>query len=208
MYKCKVCGKEFELKAENKYLTEGIVGLAAVLFPVRRVVECFDCPHCGCQNSIQERFPEIKQPVEADLPECFKCYDETCNTCKECRLKKTCEEKSEKEETSEKLPNCFGDYDEDEGCEDCEWGSECFQKTYENSLDKRNTESTEDEESNADCILKEHSVSGCDSCVYEGECGEKAEKPKRPNCFGHYLNENCDGDDCEWVLECFVETPK
>lgn len=30
MYKCKVCGKEFELKAENKYLTEGVVGLALV----------------------------------------------------------------------------------------------------------------------------------------------------------------------------------
>lgn len=87
------------------------------------------------------------------------------------------------------------------------WRVSAFKKPTKTVLIKENTESTEDEESNADCILKEHSVSGCDSCVYEGECGEKAEKPKRPNCFGHYLNENCDGDDCEWDVECFEETP-
>lgn len=53
MLKCKVCGKEFELKKENMYLTDWIN-------PITRIVvlhECFDCPVCGCQNMVNSREP-------------------------------------------------------------------------------------------------------------------------------------------------------
>ena len=39
---CKVCGKQFDLIKENK----GINGIATGT----KKFECFDCPHCGCQN--------------------------------------------------------------------------------------------------------------------------------------------------------------
>ena len=49
MIKCKVCGKCFVLKRENKYLiTKNPVGFN-VLTTGDTVYECYDCPKCGCQ---------------------------------------------------------------------------------------------------------------------------------------------------------------
>lgn len=42
-YHCEVCGKHFELKDTAKYIVRPF--LAGKL-------ECFDCPHCGCQNIV------------------------------------------------------------------------------------------------------------------------------------------------------------
>jgi len=47
MIKCKVCGKRFVLKHENKYLiTKRGLSILAI---GDTVYECYDCPKCGCQ---------------------------------------------------------------------------------------------------------------------------------------------------------------
>jgi transcription elongation factor Elf1 len=49
---CKVCGKHFSAKKENKYEVTIIpVGLSALTEQVK-TYECFDCPKCGCQNIV------------------------------------------------------------------------------------------------------------------------------------------------------------
>lgn len=47
-HKCKVCGKEFELKKENKY----IATTTNFLINNSSLSEAFDCPFCGCQNIV------------------------------------------------------------------------------------------------------------------------------------------------------------
>lgn len=51
--KCKICGKEFRLNKENRYLVQN-VSLAGLLN--RNYHEAFDCPFCGCQNIVNERY--------------------------------------------------------------------------------------------------------------------------------------------------------
>lgn len=51
--KCGICGKEFELKKENKYIVQN-VSLTGMLN--RNYHEAFDCPYCGCQNVVNERY--------------------------------------------------------------------------------------------------------------------------------------------------------
>lgn len=58
--KCKVCGVEFALIAINHYVARDLGktgGLVASLGGSTEgmVYDAFDCPHCGCQNIIQER---------------------------------------------------------------------------------------------------------------------------------------------------------
>ena len=68
MRKCKVCGKRFRLKKENKYLVETVS--KSVIFQSheeKKVYECFDCPACGCQNMCNIReVPGTKS--DATLP--------------------------------------------------------------------------------------------------------------------------------------------
>lgn len=60
MFKCKICGKEFELKKENLQLIPDY-NLFNNLFigNTLRKNEAFDCPHCGCQNIVGERLEHI-----------------------------------------------------------------------------------------------------------------------------------------------------
>ena len=84
MYKCKICGNEFELKIEEHYVSrdpgEERLGFASLNAVVKenKLYDAFDCPYCGCQNIMQERKPlwtadeetpciELaKEPVEND----------------------------------------------------------------------------------------------------------------------------------------------
>lgn len=54
--KCKVCGKEFELLAENKK----IVKKNNIIVQNDYLLEAFDCPFCGCQNSVNIHYEEVK----------------------------------------------------------------------------------------------------------------------------------------------------
>jgi hypothetical protein len=53
MFECKVCGHEFELKKENRYLSTW----QNPIFGSFTLHECFDCPICGCQNIVSQREP-------------------------------------------------------------------------------------------------------------------------------------------------------
>lgn len=55
MKKCKVCGKLFRLNASRRYeVISYPVGLSC-LTQKAQTFECFDCPHCGCQNMVNIR---------------------------------------------------------------------------------------------------------------------------------------------------------
>lgn len=57
--KCNICGKRFDAKKENRYeIMKKAVGFN-ILYDRDKILECFDCPLCGCQNIVNER--EIKQ---------------------------------------------------------------------------------------------------------------------------------------------------
>lgn len=58
MTTCKVCGRDFPLIAEEHYVSKepGRQGFAAVAGgPAPVLWDSFDCPHCGCQNRMQQR---------------------------------------------------------------------------------------------------------------------------------------------------------
>ena len=57
--KCKICGKEFELKKENKYLATEKIAAFGTLSKIPKTFEAFDCPHCGCQNIVNIREKEV-----------------------------------------------------------------------------------------------------------------------------------------------------
>lgn len=51
---CKVCGKDFELIKDNKYIVQENKGISGIANGYKKF-ECFDCPHCGCQNIVNVR---------------------------------------------------------------------------------------------------------------------------------------------------------
>jgi len=55
--KCKVCGKDFLLKKENKYFVTSKNPLLNVI----STCEAFDCEYCGCQNVVNCYAPKSKQ---------------------------------------------------------------------------------------------------------------------------------------------------
>lgn len=71
---CKVCGKDFPLTAEEHYIAQDPkkIGMLANLANTDKAMEydAFDCPHCGCQNIVQERKPMW-------FPEVCECEDES-----------------------------------------------------------------------------------------------------------------------------------
>jgi predicted RNA-binding Zn-ribbon protein involved in translation (DUF1610 family) len=54
IYICKVCGNQFDLIKENKYVVQENNGLNGAVNG-RKKYECFDCPTCGCQNIVNIR---------------------------------------------------------------------------------------------------------------------------------------------------------
>ena len=58
MATCCVCGRDFPLITEESYIARDKkqVGLAPILNSEEPILyDAFDCPHCGCQNIMQER---------------------------------------------------------------------------------------------------------------------------------------------------------
>lgn len=51
---CKVCGKQFDLIKENKYIVQENKGINGITTGTKKF-ECFDCPRCGCQNVLNVR---------------------------------------------------------------------------------------------------------------------------------------------------------
>ena len=79
--KCRICGKEFELKKENLYTAreECTTGLALIAENKEvDLFDAFDCPFCGCQNIVGKRkrtFCEEKV-LEDDLNDIKKKIEE------------------------------------------------------------------------------------------------------------------------------------
>lgn len=58
LYKCNVCGNEFELNIDNHYVAkdDGVTGISTVVKKEEeKLYDTYDCPICGCQNLIQNR---------------------------------------------------------------------------------------------------------------------------------------------------------
>lgn len=59
MTTCKICGRDFPLLAEEHYVARGTEkkGIVAAFSVQEEAIQydAFDCPHCGCQNVMQER---------------------------------------------------------------------------------------------------------------------------------------------------------
>lgn len=70
---CKICGLEYELKVGNHYISRdpGRTGVISALAGGQEeaLYDTFDCPHCGCQNVVQER----KRFLDTSL---LKAYDD------------------------------------------------------------------------------------------------------------------------------------
>lgn len=71
MTTCKICGKDFPLIAEEHYVARDIEkkGIIPAFSGQEEAIQydAFDCPHCGCQNIMQERKITFK---ETDFIEC------------------------------------------------------------------------------------------------------------------------------------------
>lgn len=81
MVKCSICGEQVELRKENRY--EVLIKASALqkYFGIKdQLYEAFDCPNCGCQMLMQERF-QAKEEVkvtEDDLSS-KECVHDSCN---------------------------------------------------------------------------------------------------------------------------------
>lgn len=95
MITCVICKREFPLIAEEHYVSRepsktGLAAIAAGSEPV--LFDSFDCPHCGCQNTIQRR-NRLVDLFGRDLP--FDEDDEDAPVCPfpgggECYCKDSC----------------------------------------------------------------------------------------------------------------------
>ena len=61
--KCNVCGHEFTPKKENKYIASQ---QTAPVFGLTKYYNCFDCPQCGCQIVVQERYSELFMRIDCE----------------------------------------------------------------------------------------------------------------------------------------------
>ena len=89
----KICGRDFSLIAEEHYISKeaGKIGFAAIAGgPAPVLFDSFDCPHCGCQNNMQQRnrltdmfgrdLP-LDEEFEDDEESCCCCGNDVCDTC-------------------------------------------------------------------------------------------------------------------------------
>lgn len=211
MYKCKVCGKEFELQKENHYvsISRTPTGLAALISSETAMYDAFDCTHCGCQNRVSERYVNYANTMagmavdEEENEEEHECFGDYCGEykCDDCgsetrclketvleaqnTLKKYRNEKNMEvvKEGLKPVPECFGTYEKNAlACGGCEFMVECNSKDCENEKEK-----------SEECFDV--------ACERAGE-GEGAEKPE---CFSYYENESkC--NKCEFKEECVSES--
>lgn len=102
MTTCKVCGRDFALIAEEHYISKEAdkIGFAALADgPAPVLFDSFDCPHCGCQNNMQQR-NRLSDIFGQDLPLDDDEEDEDDPVCPfpkggECYCKDTCDSECE-----------------------------------------------------------------------------------------------------------------
>lgn len=70
-FTCRVCGRTFPLIAEKHYVARAGVGngvLSSLASTEPELHDAFDCPHCGCQNTVGLRLREnnLTTPEQVD----------------------------------------------------------------------------------------------------------------------------------------------
>ena len=148
-----MCGKEFEAKAENHYVSRDNMksGFATAISDNEvPLYDTFDCPHCGCQYVAQQRKRavvesvtveeekeiEVEEEVEEDSkPRCFGNFEEEQSEyCDGRKVNEDCVREEYKGRMKPfKKPKCFGNYAGDDDDEDmkeecdsfCNFKSEC-----------------------------------------------------------------------------------
>ena len=71
MKRCKICGRFFRLKSENRYEVLDRKLIPALESLIKKpimftVFEAFDCPWCGCQNVVGVREPRFDEVTTND----------------------------------------------------------------------------------------------------------------------------------------------
>ena len=56
---CKVCGRRIALVSQMRYTAVERTGQPSLIFGTKRF-DAFDCPGCGCQNIVGERYEMIE----------------------------------------------------------------------------------------------------------------------------------------------------
>lgn len=134
MYKCKVCGKEFELQKEEHYITRDVtrVGLTVIIGgSEEELYDTFDCPHCGCQNVMQGRKRDyVPRPVleEAKEEECSDEDDWLAEVEENDDATVAAEEVYAGMYAAERS-KCFGQHESDVTCLSCDEEEECLAET-------------------------------------------------------------------------------
>lgn len=78
---CNVCGRDFPLISEEHYVARnkdregGQIGSIIAGKEEPTIFDAFDCPHCGCQNIMQER-KRHNIEINFGYGECNCCEDD------------------------------------------------------------------------------------------------------------------------------------
>lgn len=159
MYKCKICDHEFELLAAEHYIARdaGRSGLATIVGGSEETLyDAFNCPFCGCQNTVQERKRDFS--VSKHYKEYFS------------------DDKDEEE-----IPECFGS-EGDMDCLDCDKSSECLAEYKKHNvvsdvIDKETTREVAGKRlpveiltKHAECFGKHGTLSNCLLCIDKVAC--------------------------------------
>lgn len=60
---CSVCGWDYSVRGSNLYVAEEVTPL----FQPNKYYDAIDCPHCGCQIILGERFLEYEKKEGDDI---------------------------------------------------------------------------------------------------------------------------------------------
>lgn len=58
---CKVCKSRFPLANDARYTVKE---KTSMIPRITKLIECFDCPVCGCQNTVNIRLPRDLSELE------------------------------------------------------------------------------------------------------------------------------------------------
>lgn len=67
--KCCYCKRRFSLKSQNRYLSAEATTLSNTFYGGGAVYDTFDCPHCGCQHRIAQRYSKVEENPKIDTEE-------------------------------------------------------------------------------------------------------------------------------------------
>lgn len=181
-YKCKICAKEFELRANEHYVSidNSKIGLSILAGEEPGLYDTFDCPYCGCQNVVGQRkrkyFPEELDEKEELIRENEEAVedddddeiepDESLGS----KVEVFCEYSDE-----EDCPKCFGDfYNEDtEGCGSCDCFADCLEKSDEVKVKKKPKRKRPKRKELNRCFGNYEACCEETSCEYKSSCRER-----------------------------------